>query len=373
MNPYRRIKDFHATRKQGVGSSDVPTLVGLNKRYGQTPLTLWREKTGRAEGFDGNERTEWGNYLEPLILRKFVSDRWGAPLGQEFYRNATRADPVATGPLKVKTEAIHPKYPFALAHCDLVYDPDNAPPMIVEAKSSGYFAAKRREGLAFEGYDPEDDSQHGIPDKVFLQIQWQLFVYDVPEAIAAVLIDTARYKTYGPIVADPKVQEKLLALAERFWWHVEHDKEPQPTTWDDVVSLNPAMSDTTAIVGGDEEMKVREMIAEAKRLKATNKANDEKVEDIKDALGILAGANKYLGTPDGTPLAKIFDRSRESVGRPAMEGEDPDDVPGFLKECQILRKKRVELTPEEKNKLDIEDRLRAAGLVKVSQWREVRY
>lgn len=378
MNRYTRIKDFHGSRAKGVGSSDIPTLVGLNKRYDQTPLTLWREKTGRAPGFDGNERTEWGNYLEPLILRKFVSDRWGAEVGQDFYRNATRAEPVSTGELKVKTECFHPRYPFALAHADLVVDGPaaGATPFIVEAKSTGFMAGKRREGqTSFDGYAEDDDSQHGIPDKVFLQTQWQEFVYDIPEAFVAVLIDTAQYKLYGPIVADAKTQEKCLALAERFWWHVEHDKEPQPTTWDDVVSLSPVLSDTTASIGGDAELEVRAMINEGEKLKARAAEIEERLEDIKDALGILGGNNRILTNVAGDVLAKFYDKSRETLSSPGHALDDK--APGFLTFCEKLKKKAAlpsgVLSAEEKELLDIEARLRALDLVKVSRWREVRY
>jgi len=47
MNKYSKIKDFHASRATGVGSSDIPILAGLSKRYGSTTLTLWQEKTGQ--------------------------------------------------------------------------------------------------------------------------------------------------------------------------------------------------------------------------------------------------------------------------------------------------------------------------------------
>lgn len=376
MNRYRRITNFTEDRKRGVGSSDIPTLVGLNKRYGQTPLTLWREKTGREAGFDGNERTEWGNYLEPLILRKFVSDRYGTDTGQMFYRNATRADPVSYNTpnvsLSVKTECWHPKYPFAMAHADLIVEPmaitmgtdgerydTSGTTFLVEAKSTGLMAGKRREGqTSFEGYAEDDDSQHGIPDKVFLQTQWQLFCYGLTEAFVAVLIDTARYKVYGPIVADPKTQEKCLALAERFWWHVEHDKEPQPTTWDDVVSLNPVLADTTASVGGDTEMEVRAMIDEDAKAKARIKELEDRRDDIKNAIGILIGGNSVLTSTGGDVLAKAAERSRETLW---LLGET------------AKFKKLAELTHDEQELLDIEARLRDKGLVKVSRWREVRY
>lgn len=374
MNRYTRIKDdeaFHAARELGVGASDIPTLAGLNKRWGQTPLTLWREKTGRAEGFAGNERTEWGNALEPLVLRRWVLNHYGHEAAQEFYRNATRADPVSSGPFKVKTEAFHPERRYCLAHADLVVDwgkelaalPANVAPKphLVEAKTTGYFSGKRREGLAFEGYDPDDCSQFGVPDKVFMQVQWQMFCYGVESATVAVLIDTADYREYGPIIFDPRHVEKSLALAERFWHHVTTDTEPAPTSFADAVSIFPELANTTAMVSGEAEMEARRMIEEGRELKARAKGIDDKLEDIKAALAILAGGNTVLAASDGEPLAKLSTRTRESLT--VMSAELKAKV-----------KKRAELTPKEIEIVAIDAKLRELGCYRESApWREVRY
>lgn len=394
MHKISRIKDFHADRLRGVGSSDMVTLVGLNARFGQTPLTLWREKTGRAKGFEGNERTEWGNYLEPLILKKYVTDRYGPELGQEFYRNLTRSEPVNTGQLKIKTECWHPKAPFAMAHADLV--DLTGTPVIVEAKSTGFYAGKRREGgKTFEGYDEDDTSQAGIPDKVFVQVQWQLFCYGITEALVAVLIDTSRYRTYGPIIADPRRQEEMLALAERFWWHVEHDKEPQPTTWDDVVSLSPTLEDASkALVGGDVELQALAMIDEGHKLKARREEIEERLEDIKMALGLLAGdveeveeggrrfkrwtgtAKKFLTTTSGDVLVRFRDQRRETLTMKAvMEPIEKKLAKAASNAKKVEAGKTVKpedieaatLTDADREVLALEAKLRALGCYRTSE------
>jgi len=344
VNPYHKIKseaDFHAARKKGVGASDIPTLAGLNKRCGQTPLTLWREKMGLAEGFEGNDRTDWGKRLEVLVLQKWVEGRYGEDAAKDFLSGAIREK--SSGPFKVKTEAIHTDRPYCMSHADLLVDwghelealPVEASPypVLVEAKTSGLYSAKRREGQVFEGYDPDDRSQFGIPDKVFMQVQWQLYTYGVTEAWVVVLIDTADYREYGPIIYDPRHVEQSLALAEKFWNLVTTGTEPTPTTWGDVVSLYPEIEDLTAMVSGEAETSARAMIAEGRELKERVKVLEDKLDDIKMGLGILAGdvkevvedkdgvkttvikktMNRVLNDSEGKTLAKFRDQTKDSL------------------------------------------------------------
>ena len=55
-----------AERAKGIGSSDAAAVMGLSPFL--TPYELWMQKTGRSEGFAGNEATKRGDILEPAIL-----------------------------------------------------------------------------------------------------------------------------------------------------------------------------------------------------------------------------------------------------------------------------------------------------------------
>jgi predicted phage-related endonuclease len=381
MNAYHKIKDFHGARKLGCGASDIPTLAGLNKRYGQTPLTLWQEKRGLAPSFEGNERTEWGNDLEPMVLRKFIANRYGQDAADDFLAQAIRGR--SSGPFKRKTEAVHPERKYCLSHADLLVDwgkelelcpPEQQEhPYLVEAKTSGLYSAKRREGVAFEGYDPDDRSQFGIPDKVFMQVQWQLFTYGVTEAWVVVLIDTADYREYGPIVYDPRHVEKSIAMVEKFWALVESGTEPTPATWGDVVSIYPDLVDLTAMVSGEAEMEARRMIAEGRELKERVKALEEKLDDIKMGLGILAGdtkaedgtvkrtMNRVLNDSEGKKLATFRDQTKDSISLP-------------MADIRKKQAKSVELTENEKRVVAVDAELRALGCYKTSDpYRVVTY
>lgn len=346
MNKYTKIKDFHAERAKGIGSSDIPTLAGLTKQWGSTPLSLWEQKTGRAERWNGNNRTAWGHKLEGLVLREFIINHYGEDAADEFFTAKRRGKSI--GPWKTDTECRHPERTYCLAHADLLVDTpsgnqDDA--YIVEAKTAGMMAGKRKEGQIFTGYDPNDLTAQGIPDAVFLQVQWQLYVYGINTAYVAVLIDTADYREYGPIKADPRVQEKCLALAERFWNLIETDTPPAPETWDDVVRMYPHQTDTTAMISGDDENRVREMIERDKSLAEKIKSLDAERDEIKNAIGLLIGENSVLASAEGDILAKTSEQSRESIS------------------LSNIRKKAP----------DLEKQIREQGLVSVSNFRTVKF
>lgn len=371
MTRYTRIRDFHESRKNGVGSSDIPILAGLQRRYGATSLALWHVKTGRTPPWDGNERTRVGRDLEAYVLYRFVESRYGEDVADAFYHNKLRDK--SSGPFKAMTEARHPERHYCLAHADLLVDPVNASmddypegladPYIVEAKVVGLMAGKRREGQVFTGYDIEDTTAQGIPDAVYLQVQWQLYTYDIQTAYVAALIDN-QYHEWGPINADARVQERCLALAERFWRLVESDTAPAPETWDDVQRLFPVQDTTTAVISGDDEARVREMIARDKALLAKSKEIDDERDDIKNAIGVLLGNNSFLSSASGDILAKysmstretstILTRAKDIIKAQGKKNEDP-------------------LTDEEREILELAEKIRKLGLVSVSKSRMVVY
>ncbi|MFW6312809.1 MAG: YqaJ viral recombinase family protein [Spirochaetota bacterium] len=369
MNTYRKIRDFHGSRAKGVGSSDISTLAGYTQRWGRTTRTLWEEKTGRRKPFDGNHSTHWGNKHEAMVLHEWIMTHYGEDTANRFLHSYLRGR--SDGPFMVRTEAFHPDYRFALAHADLLVHgqlPITCPSCqskdiypggdeyqctggcgteivvpegwIVEAKSHRFFGAIRGDDED-SGYDPKDRSQNGIPASEFLQVQWQGFVYDIPFGTLCTLIDTSDYREYGPIKGDPRVQEKMLALAERFWWHVETDTPPKPETWDDVALMWPKPRDTVSMYSLDTVLTERrfldregnevtiegtllDMLTEREKLVAGVKRSNSRIDEIKVATGILMGDNKHLSTPEGQTLATRVQTTRETVSTSEVEAKAPD-------------------------------------------------
>jgi len=320
MNTITRLKDkdFKKGRRY-IGASDVPTLALMNLRFGQTPLKLWEEKTGRAAPWGGNERTRAGHELEPVALKWGVEKVTGISAKESqqiFIKLITGKDYLSYRPL---TEARHSRG-YIVAHADLI---DIDRPYIMEAKTSGFFGARRGENVNY-GYDLDDLTENGIPSNVYLQVQAQLLCYDIPEAYVSAMLDTGIHRLYGPIKAHVQTHEKILAICERFWWHVEKDQAPKPEVWEDVVKLNPVLDkESKTVVGGDDEQKVKEMIARAAALKKRAKDIESELNDIKNAVGIILGANKYLESSSGESLASAFDVSRLTVSEKELRNNYP--------------------------------------------------
>lgn len=369
MNRYRKIGDFHAARLTGVGASDIPTLAGYNKRWGDTPLTLWREKMGITGPKEAGERAEWGHRLEGIVLAKFVEKRYGEEAAAEFLRYKMRK--MSVGQFATETECRHTTRPYVLAHADLVIlEAPDAPAIIVEAKVTGLMAAKRdEEEDPDEGYSKKDFTQNGIPAKVFLQVQWQMLAYDVHEAWVAVLVDGGEYREYGPIIADPRTQEKCLALAERFWQCVETKTEPKPETWGDVQLMWPETKDFTARVGGEDEMKVRAMSSEYFAAKRRIKELEERTDEIIDAFGILMGENSVLTSAEGVKFASSWTVDRASLKKfadltEAEHAEVPEELAAKWQardEAAAVLSESEKLVAEEAAKIEA---LKNAGAVK---------
>jgi hypothetical protein len=374
---YRKIKDFAAELTQGVGSSNIPTLAGLNLQYENgTPYMLWRQKKGLDPPSIGGERADWGHRLEPLILARWVEKHFGKETAAEYLAAKIRGR--SYEPFKTNTKCNHPEYPWARSHADLLIDSPKFFPVkcpkcgsedeypsgftgectnrcgqeihteeayIVEAKSAGFFSAKRDEDNPDAGFSKSDFSASGVPARVFLQVQWQLFTYGVRVAYVAVLIDTGEWREYGPIIADPRVQEKCLALGQRFQNLVDSNTPPQPENWADVATMWPTPVEQTAVIGGDEELKVREMITRYHEAGKREKEASAEREDIKNALGILMGENMYLRSPEGTQFASSWTVDSEYLKAAEVKKKYPAEWEKYLADGLVTKLSRRDMRP----------------------------
>ncbi len=336
MTRYTRLRTSMADSHRGavVSASEIAVLAGYELHHGRTPALLWREHTGRAEPFAGNDATWWGQRHEATILYRYVRDHFDEPTAREFY--AAKIRDRSHGPFKVLTEFRRPiRGGVGIAHPDLLIEPGlftrGIPAArLVQAKSHGYHAARRGDDPDF-GYSDDDRSQNGIPASVFLQEQWELFCADLPEADVAPLINTADYREYGPVCADPAVQEQALTLAERFLWHVTTDREPDPRAWEDLVRLFPHPEDTSAVVQLEAEaelrgemVKVADLVASLAKARGDARRAEKRRADILLAFGVLLGGNRYLTTPEGDVLARRIQSEYPALNLKDLKREHPD-------------------------------------------------
>ena len=352
MNNYTRLRDIQAShRGPVVGASEISTLALYNLRHGQTPATLWEEHTGRTAPRELGEPGWWGHAHEPTILYRYVRDHFDEDTARAFLSGYWRSR--SHGPFKVLTEFRRRiTHGMAIAHPDLLIEGSfwskvlgaargdlqevtvtttaRSVPRLVQAKSHGYHTAKRRDDPDF-GYDPEDRSQNGLPASVFLQEQWEMFCADLPEADVVPLIDTNDYREYGPVRADPKTQEQALALAERFCWHVERDVAPDPEAWIDIVHRDPVMREESAIHPLEaavelrgEQVTLADMLASYAKAQGDERRAGARKSDIKTALGVLLGGNRFLTTPEGRVIASRIQSESVDISLKDLKREHPE-------------------------------------------------
>lgn len=187
--------DWLAVRRTGIGGSDAAAAVGLNPYM--SPLELWLDKTGRAEGLpraDPDDTTSliyWGTLLEPLVAAVYTRQTG----------NRVR---------RVNAVLRHPTIPFMLANLDReIVGARNV--QILECKTAGEFGARLW--------------RNGVPEYVELQVQHQLAVTGKTAAHVAVLLCGQALEVFR-IERDEGLIARLVELEARFWRYVESDTPP---------------------------------------------------------------------------------------------------------------------------------------------------
>ena len=188
-------EDWLAVRRTGIGGSDAAAAVGLNPYM--SPLELWLDKTGRAEGMprpspdDTTSPTYWGALLEPIVAASYTKQTG----------NRVR---------RVNAVLRHPTIPWMLANVDreVVGCRDI---QLLECKTAGEFGASLW--------------REGVPEYVELQVQHQLAVTGRTAAHVAVLLCGQALEVFR-VERDDALIARLIELEQRFWRYVETDMPP---------------------------------------------------------------------------------------------------------------------------------------------------
>ncbi|ALP61354.1 YqaJ viral recombinase family nuclease [Paraburkholderia caribensis] len=188
-------EDWLTVRRSGIGGSDAAAAVGLNPYL--SPLELWVDKTGRAEGLprpdtgDTTSPTYWGTLLEPIVAAAYT---------QQTGRRVRKINAVLR----------HPTIPWMLANIDR--EVVGAPEVqILECKTAGEFGARLW--------------RDGVPEYVQLQVQHQLAVTGKAAADVAVLLCGQALEVQR-IERDDALIARLIELETTFWQLVESDTPP---------------------------------------------------------------------------------------------------------------------------------------------------
>lgn len=187
--------DWLATRRQGIGGSDVAAICGLSPW--KSAVQVYLEKVGAAVDQEENSAMRWGKLLEPVIA-------------EQFSRETSLA--IQRMPAILQ----HPEQDWALANLDfLVTDPRESEAGILEVKNTSAYLAK--------AWEEDVAPQHYV-----LQLQWYMYVTGLKWGYFAPLIGGNRLLTDKRMEYDAELIEPMVKIASDFWQMVVLKTPPAP-------------------------------------------------------------------------------------------------------------------------------------------------
>lgn len=233
-----------ALSREGLGGSDAAAVLGLDKY--RSGLAVWMGCTGRAEDEPQSEAAEWGTRLESEVLRRYAEDlaypevligrnREGDLAWYSAHEDGhVNVDPLTVGEYDRFAPLFdtlrHPGLPHLFAHIDgLVIDCVSLEVLrLVDAKTAGYWAAKREWG---------DEDTDETPERYIVQAHdyagiLALNGYPVPTCDVPALFGGQSYRCYSVPISTTLCRRIHERLDE--WWreYVVTDTPPSASGLD---------------------------------------------------------------------------------------------------------------------------------------------
>lgn len=175
-------------RRGSIGGSDAGAIVGLSKWSSQ--MSVWAEKTKRADEIPDNEAMRIGRDLED-----YVAKRWSEETGKKIKR--------------INAILYNDDYPFSHANIDRWVVGENAG---LECKTTSTLNIKQFDGVDF-------------PDQYYAQCVHYMAVTGADKWYLAVLVFGKGFFTFELDRDDTEIKALMDAEAD-FWRLVESDTPP---------------------------------------------------------------------------------------------------------------------------------------------------
>ena len=277
--------DWLTARRSGIGSSDVPAILGLVEK--KPPLTVYYDKIGRDVD-DAGEAAYWGNVNEENVAR-----RWAMQSRSVIRR------------VGLVAHETHPHWMTTLdrrvTECPL--SEDEQAPCALEVKTRSAFKSAQWHA--------------GAPDDVTAQVLWQIIVNGYEHMHYAVLIGGNEYHQ-GTIRADQytDVMADITTAMDRFWTeHVQAEVPPEPVgDGESLVKLfrrlHPTRSGSVDVDRHDDALDAlydygRHQRTEANAKKAKAAAKARMVAALGDAQSALIGGERAYSLEPSNAAPKV--------------------------------------------------------------------
>lgn len=242
--PCATEQEWLEARKQGIGGSDAPSVVGLSDYAG--PLTVWCDKRGLSAPKETTRRMRAGSLLEEAVAARYTNET-----GQQVVMTPGREREDVYDVILRSRER-----PWQLATIDRWHAGEEL--VVVELKTTAVYNKKRF-------------LSEGIPRHHYAQVQHQLAVTGAQRAVEAVLFlgdealdlvdsvtEWAGKNGFDPeqmlkspaqnwhfltfdIERDEELIAEINAAEEKLWDFVWRGVEPAPNEFDNVVQIAKAI------------------------------------------------------------------------------------------------------------------------------------
>lgn len=261
-------------RANGIGSSEVGTILGLNPF--ETPYQLWRRKVGIDPPKEQNFAMRAGHYLEDAVSL--------------FYRDETGKEIIkaSAGDWIIRSDA----HPYMQVSPDRTFWIPGLP------KSGG-----NKGILECKTTQMEVDAD-SVPQHWFAQLQYQLGVAELPQGALAWLT-MGRSFGYRDFEFDQEFFDYMAEEVTRFWVdNIQGKQEPLLMNVDDVLLRNPRHVVGKSVQADPE---LAENCRALKEIKEELSALDTRKKELESAIKMAMGDAEALVAPsDGIGKPQIL-------------------------------------------------------------------
>lgn len=290
------------TLRQGIGSSEIATILGLNRW--ETPYQLWRRKTGLDPAKEETFAMKAGHYLEDAV--------------SQFWQDATERQVIKASAADIIF--IHPEKDFLRVSPDRTYW---IPGMPKNDENKGILECKTTQM-------PVDSDN--VPEYWFCQLMYQMGVMQRENGSLAWL-QAGKEFGYKDVTFVPDFYEWMIEEAEIFWQkNIIEGVEPQISTSEDVLLKyskhfdGKAVEATDTIVSSLAELK--EVKDQIKDLEARKDMIEEQTKLFMMDAEMLVYSGKSLVTWKSAKDSQKFDSKALEKKYPEIYSQFLVSIPG---------------------------------------------
>lgn len=284
-------------RSQGIGSSEVGTILGVNPF--DTAYKLWRRKKGLDAPIQENEAMRAGHLLESAVAQYFEEET-----GYKVIK-ASAGDWLA----------IDKQKPFLRVSPDRTYWLDSN-------------RSKDNKGIVECKTTQLEIDEDNIPQHWFVQLTYQLGVMGYREGSLAWL---TRGRSFGTkrIFFDADLYAYMVEQIERFVVdYLQGDKEPPVTTVDDVIIKFAKSSDKQIIA----DEKIMQQVSILKSIKPQLDQLTKQKKECEDAIKLFMEENDTLTMSDAKTVLCTWKSAKDSqkFDEKAFKADNPELYAKYL-------------------------------------------